>query len=200
MKKHEPRIAVVGAGANGAANAADLARAGRDLTVIEQWPENVAALRERGIDVRMPSESFVVPVRAFNFCDVATLRETFDIVLIMVKAYDTKWATWLIEPLLAPDGVAVGVQNGMTLDDIAGVVGIERTVGCVIEQGSAMFDPGIVLRATPPSKAWYAVGATDPRNEHCVDRVVDVLRHSGTVEVVPDIRAAKWMKLVVNTA
>ena len=30
--------------------------------------------------------------------------------------------------------------------------------------------------------------------------VADLLRHSGTVEVVDDIRSAKWMKLVVNAA
>jgi 2-dehydropantoate 2-reductase len=29
---------------------------------------------------------------------------------------------------------------------------------------------------------------------------MNILRHSGTVEVYPDIRAAKWMKLVVNAA
>ena len=30
--------------------------------------------------------------------------------------------------------------------------------------------------------------------------MADLLRHSGTVEVVDDIRSAKWMKLVVNAA
>jgi 2-dehydropantoate 2-reductase len=33
-----------------------------------------------------------------------------------------------------------------------------------------------------------------------VEGVADLLRHSGTVEVVDDIRSAKWMKLVVNAA
>jgi 2-dehydropantoate 2-reductase len=42
------KIAVLGAGANGAAIGADLTRAGLDVVLVDQWPENVAALREHG--------------------------------------------------------------------------------------------------------------------------------------------------------
>ena len=42
------KIAVLGTGANGAAIGADLTRAGLDVVLIDQWPENVAAMRERG--------------------------------------------------------------------------------------------------------------------------------------------------------
>jgi ketopantoate reductase len=91
------KIAVVGTGANGAAIAADLVRGGLDVTLIDQWPENVAAIRERGIDVRMPEEQFRVPARVFNLCEVATLRERFDVILLLVKAYDTRWAAQLTD-------------------------------------------------------------------------------------------------------
>jgi 2-dehydropantoate 2-reductase len=193
-------IAVVGTGANGAAIAADLIRGGLDVTLIDQWPENVAAIRERGIDVRMPEEQFRVPARVFNVCEVATLRERFDVILLLVKAYDTRWATQLMEPLLTPHGLLVGVQNGLTLDTIADVVGARRTLGSVIELGGAMFVPGVVQRDTPPSRAWFAVGACDHRTVGREQELMNILRHSGTVEVYPDIRAAKWMKLVVNAA
>jgi 2-dehydropantoate 2-reductase len=134
------KIAVVGTGANGAAIAADLVRGGLDVTLIDQWPENVAAIRERGIDVRMPEEQFRVPARVFNLCEVATLRERFDVILLLVKAYDTRWDAQLMEPLLTPHGLMVGVQNGLTLDTIADVVGARRTLGCVIELGGVRTD------------------------------------------------------------
>jgi 2-dehydropantoate 2-reductase len=88
----------------------------------------------------------------------------------------------------------------LTMDAIAEAVGAERTLGCVIENGGAMYDPGIVLRDTPHAKAWFAVGPYDHRTEGREQEVVDVLRHSGRVEIYPDIRAAKWMKLIVNCA
>jgi len=85
------RIAVVGTGANGAAIAADLTQAGLDVTCIEQWPAHVEAMRADGILVETPGETQVTPLRVFHVCEVAELRERFDLVLIVVKAYDTRW-------------------------------------------------------------------------------------------------------------
>ena len=96
-----------------------------------------------------------------HLCEVAEMREPFDLVFLVVKAYDTRWHCELIRPLLAPDGLAVGVQNGMTLDDMAAVLGPERTLGSVIEIAGNMFEPGVVERQTPRSGTWFALGAYD---------------------------------------
>lgn len=138
------KVAVLGAGANGASIGADLTRSGVDVTLIEQWPEHAEVMRAHGVTINMPSESLVVPVRVMHLCEVATLRDPFDVVLILMKAYDTTWATQLIEPHLAADALVMGVQNGITIDAIADVVGLHRTMGCVIEITSAMFEPGVL--------------------------------------------------------
>jgi len=101
------------------------------------------------------------PVRTMHLCEVATLRQRFDVVLMLMKAYDSRWAAQLIEPYLAEDGLLVGVQNGMTVDTIAEVVGLHRTLGCVIEISSTMEDPGIVRRHSGPDRSWFALGALD---------------------------------------
>lgn len=195
------KIAVVGTGANGAAIGADLTRGGHDVTLIDQWPANVERMRAEGVRQVMPEETSVTPVRALHLCDVATLREPFDLVFVVVNAYDTRWVCELIKPLLAADGLMVGLQNGMTIDVMADVVGPERTLGAVIEVSAAMFDPGVVERHTPPSGSWFALGRLHPAVDPArVEVVADVLRNAGTVEVVDDIRSAKWMKLVVNCA
>jgi 2-dehydropantoate 2-reductase len=193
-------IVVVGAGANGAAIGADLTRAGLNVTFIEQWPAHVEAMRKNGIRVEMPDETLVTPVRVFHLCEVATLREAFDIVLIVVKAYDTRWACELIKPLVKPNGLVVGLQNGMTMEDIASIVGPERTLGAVIEVTSNMFEPGIVVRQTPPKGSWFGIGPFDASTRGRENEVAQSLRHAGTVQISEDIRSAKWMKLVVNAA
>lgn len=189
-----PRIAIVGTGANGASIGADLALAGVDVVFIEQWPEHVEAIRANGITIAMPERTINVPVRVLHLCEVATLREMFDVVLLLVKAYDTRWAAHLIAPYLDADGLMVGVQNGMTTSVVADVVGPERTLGAVIEITSAMTVPGIVERHSGPDRSWFAVGSTTGREEE----IASLLRHSGTVEIVEDIEATKWMKLVSN--
>ena len=149
------RIAVVGAGANGASIGADLTRAGLDVTFIEQWPAHVEAMRKNGIRVEMPDETLVTPVRVFHSAKSRRCGKPFDVVIIVVKAYDTRWACELIKPLVKPDGLVVGVQNGMTMDDVASIVGPERTLGAVIEVTSNMFVPGVVVRQTPSKGSWF---------------------------------------------
>jgi 2-dehydropantoate 2-reductase len=194
----DQKIAILGSGANGASIGADLTRAGLDVVLIDQWPEHVEAMRRNGIRIEMPDETQVTEVRAYNLCDVCTFRSQFDIVLLLMKAYDTRWACHLIEPYLKADGLFAGVQNGMTTDVIADVVGAHRTIGCVIEISSTMFDPGVVTRDSPPPRSWFAVGGIDPSTKGRETEVGNLLRHSGTVAYADDIRASKWMKLVSN--
>lgn len=192
------KIAILGAGANGASIGADLTRAGLDVVLIDQWPEHVAAMRRRGVRIEMPQSTIETAVRAYNLCDVCTFREKFDIVLMLMKAYDSRWASWLIEPYLKSDGLLVGVQNGMTVDVIADVVGPSRTLGCVIEISSAMFDPGVVMRDSGHARSWFAVGSISDAAKGRENEVAELLRLSGKVEIVENIRATKWMKLVSN--
>jgi 2-dehydropantoate 2-reductase len=192
------KIAVLGTGANGASIGADLTKAGHDVVLIDQWPAHVEVMRRDGVRIEMPEETLRVPVRAYHLCDLATFHDAFDIVFLLMKAYDTRWAAHLIAPHLKPDGLLVGVQNGMTTDTVAEVVGPERTLGCVIEISSMMFDPGVILRHSPPSRSWFALGSIDPATRGREDEVAALLRCSGTVEIVDDIQATKWMKLVSN--
>ncbi|MBB5157183.1 ketopantoate reductase family protein [Saccharopolyspora phatthalungensis] len=192
------KIAVLGTGANGAGIGADLARAGVDVTFIEQWPENVEAIRADGVHVKTPYDATTTSVRALHLCEVATLREQFDLVFLLVKAYDTRWACELIKPYVKSDGMVVGLQNGMTVDDVLDVFGPARTLGAVIEVCAAMYVPGLVERHTPASESWFALGGVTPEAHERAPEVAEILRHAGAVEVVDDIRSAKWMKLAVN--
>ncbi|GAA1680181.1 ketopantoate reductase family protein [Microbacterium lacus] len=194
----ELKIAILGSGAQGAGIGTSMLRAGLDVTFIEQWPAHVEAMRARGIEVRLPTETLITPVRAVHLCEVATLRSRFDIVFVAVKAYDTRWACELIAPYVAEDGLVVGLQNGMSQDDIAAAVGPHRAMGAVIEMASNMFEPGIVTRQTPVSGSWFAVGAVDDAARGREAEVQRVLSHAGTVAITDDIRSAKWMKLVAN--
>ena len=195
-----PRIAFLGTGAQGASIAADFALAGLDVTLIDQWPAHVEAIRENGITVNLPTRTINAKAPALHLCEVAEVKEPFDIVFLVVKAYDTRWACELIKPVLAPDGLVVGLQNGMSHKDIAAVVGRERTIGAVIQIASNMWTPGVTTRQNDHDESWFALGALTPETQQRVEGIAELLRHSGTVEVHEDIHSAKWMKLVVNAA
>ncbi len=195
-----PRIAFLGTGAQGASIAADFVRAGLDVTLIDQWPAHVEAMRAHGLTVNLPTRAIHTPVSALHLCEVAEITRPFDLLFLVVKAYDTRWAAELIRPVLAPDGFVIGLQNGMTHRDLAQIVGPERTLGAVIEIASNMWEPGVTNRQNDIDTSWFALGAVDPAQHHRVAAVADLLRHAGHVEVTDDIHSAKWMKLVVNAA
>lgn len=199
-ERKTPRIAFLGTGAQGASIAADFALAGLDVTFIDQWPAHIEAIRANGITVNLPTRTINAIVPALHLCEVAEIKQPFDLIFLVVKAYDTTWATQLIKPVLATDGFVIGLQNGMTHEDIAAVVGRHRTIGAVIEIASNMWVPGVTNRQNDHDESWFAMGALDPAQQHRVEAVADLLRHSGHVEVTTDIRSAKWMKLVVNAA
>jgi len=195
---HSPRGLFVGA--NGASIGADFVQAGYDVTYIEQWPDHVEAMNRNGVTVNMPDQTVVTKVVAKHLCQVAELTDKFDLVFMLVKAYDTRWAAELIKPVLAENALVVGLQNGMSIDDLVDILGAERVMGAVIECCSNMFEPGVCNRETPPSGSWFALGGLTPSTQARADDVAEVLRHAGTVEVYDDIRSAKWMKLVANAS
>ena len=200
VMKAGARIAFLGTGAQGASIAADFALAGMDVTFIDQWPAHIEAIRQNGITVNLPTRQINAKVKALHLCQIAEIKQPFDVVFLVVKAYDTKWACELIKPVLAADGLVVGLQNGMTHEDIAAILGRERTIGAVIEIASNMWTPGVTTRQNDHDESWFAMGALDPETQPRVEAVAQMLRCSGTVEVVADIRSAKWMKLIVNAA
>ena len=193
------KIAVLGTGANGASLGADMVRAGLDVTFIEQWPAHVEAMRENGLTVHLPDGTTeVTPVTVYHLCQVAELRDPFDIVFVSVKTYDTRWVCELIKPLLHETSVVVGLQNGMTIDDVAEIVGAQRSVGAVLGIAANMFTPGVVVRQVARSGTWLTVGTLDGVRTPAIDAVAEALGHAGTISISDDIRASKWMKLIAN--
>src|SRR4029079_6602592 len=193
-----PRIAVLGTGANGSCIAASLIDAGLDVVLIDQWPAHVETMRAKGLTIAMPETEQHVAVRAYHLCDLCTLNETFDVVLLAMKAYDTRWSCEMIKPYLPSDGLLIGIQTPRETVTIADVVGGERTVGCVIELSSEMFTPGQVKRNTPPPKTWIGLGALGSSAEGRLAGMQALLGPVGKVEIKSNILAAKWTKLVVN--
>ncbi len=193
------KIAVLGAGAIGSSVSADLTKAGYDITVIDQWPAQVEALRATGLHIQMADGDVKVPIRAYHLCDLASANLEFDIVLLAVKSYDHRWMAEFIKPYLKADGVLVGVMNGMNDDSIASIVGRDRTVGCCIELSAEIFTPGLVQRNTTHKGTWFAVGELDGLYTPRVKEIQAILSHVARCDVTGNIYGAKWTKLIANT-
>jgi len=199
MRDKARKIAVLGAGAIGSSVSADLTHAGHDITVIDQWPAQVEALKATGLHIRMKDGDVRVPIRALHLCELASLHLEFDIVLLAVKSYDCRWLAEFIKPYLKSDGVLVGVMNGMNDDALAAIVGRNRTVGCVVELSAEIFTPGLVQRNTTHQGTWFSVGELDGYYTERVKEIQSIMSHVGRCDVTNNIYGAKWTKLIANT-
>ena len=198
MKLKNKKIAILGTGANGSCAAADIASAGYNVTLFDQWPEHVNAMNTNGLTINLPEETRNTSVNAHHLCSLAELNQSFDFVFLFVKAYDTQWITRLVEPYLASDGILVGVQNAMTAERISKIVGVDRAIACVVECSSELFTPGIIQRDTPNEKTWFGIGVENDSVRKRLGEVTEILTAVGNVDIIDDIISAKWMKLIIN--
>ena len=189
---------MLGAGAIGGSVGADLTEAGYDVTIVDQWPANVEAMKAGGLRIAMTDGGLDTPVSACHLCDLAALGRVFDIALLTVKSYDTRWMVEIIKDHLKADGVLVGIQNSLNDDAIASIIGRKRTIGCVVELSAEIFTPGVVRRNTPPSGTWFALGELNGSITPRLEEIASILGRVGTVDMTANIHGAKWTKLITN--
>ncbi|MBN1685360.1 MAG: 2-dehydropantoate 2-reductase [Spirochaetales bacterium] len=191
-------IAVVGAGAIGGAIGGYLTEKGLDVTLIDQWPAHVEAMKKKGLEITDRDRKFTITVKALHLSEVSSLREKFDIVFLSVKSYDTRWSTYLIEPMLKPTGFILPAQNALNDELVAGIVGYNRTVGCVPTISSGVYEPGRLIRTSPNSGKSFTVGELNGRVTPRAKEVVEMLQAVGPSEITTNIWGARWTKLQVN--
>ena len=111
------RIAVMGAGALGGYFGGRLAAAGADVTFIARGA-HLDALRSNGLKIESPLGDLHLPkVNATS--DPAEVGPV-DMVLFLVKLYDTEEAARAIAPLLGPETAIVTFQNGVNSSERIG--------------------------------------------------------------------------------
>lgn len=132
-----------GAGAMGGSIGAWLVRAYQPVLLVDSDRAHCMAIAEHGLRITGPVAEFGVDVGCILPEQVEPGLET---VLLAVKAHHTEAAMEVITPLLADDGFVVSVQNGLNERVIARYVGEERTVGCFVNFGADVMEPGLIQR------------------------------------------------------
>jgi 2-dehydropantoate 2-reductase len=191
------RIGIVGAGAIGCVVGGLLTKAGQDVTLIDQWPEHVEALKRRGLRLSGTCGDHVIPVTALHVHEAQGIAAPFDAAFIAVKSYDTEWATALAVRHLGPDGLVVDFQNGLNDERVAAVAGRHRTLGCVITIGAGLYEPGHAMR-TDASPVGFKIGELDGRDTERAQRLAEVMHAVAPAKVTTNLQGERWSKLAVN--
>ncbi|SES79733.1 ketopantoate reductase family protein [Thorsellia anophelis] len=132
-----------GAGAMGGTLAAYWIRAGFDVILVDSNQEHVNAINSKGLTISGPIETFSVPAKAYLPEQLAqNFSHSFEHIFLCTKALHTEKACEQLRPFLSPTGVVISVQNGLNEHTIARIVGQQRTLGCFINFGADILEPG----------------------------------------------------------
>jgi 2-dehydropantoate 2-reductase len=207
------KFVIVGAGATGAFLGARLARAGVDVTLVARGA-HLAAMRERGVEVRSDGESFVAHPPCTD--DLSIVVEA-DAVILTLKAHSLPEIAPRLGPLLGPKTAIVTAQNGIPwwyferhggpLDgtrlrtvDPGGVIAMHlearRVIGCVVYPATSIIAPGVIQHLEGNR---FSLGELDgTATERCRAIAGALIKSGFKAPVRPRIRDEIWLKLLGN--
>ncbi len=187
------KCAIYGAGAMGTVLGAYIAKAGKEIDLINRNQKHVAALKEKGAHV-VGTVEFTQKVRALL---PSEMTERYDVILLMTKQRDNAQIVTFLKEYLKEDGALCTCQNGLPEPKIAEIIGADRTLGCAIAWGATFRGEGVSELTSDPSALTFSLGAYGKGN-HLQD-VKALLECMGQVTVENNFIGARWSKLLINS-
>lgn len=205
------RILVIGAGATGGSFGARLATAGRDVTFLVR-PRRAELLRERGLRVHgavpdsagldlagpdLAGQDFVLRPKVLVTGEIA---ETYDVILVSVKAAGLEQAVEDFAPAVGPDTLVLPFLNGMRhLAVLDKRFGADRVLGGVVRVQTTVDSAGDILRLGPLEDMSYGARAgTSPKRLAELDETLSGAGFPATLS--EHIDADMWAKWVFIAA
>ncbi|MFH2130664.1 MAG: ketopantoate reductase family protein, partial [bacterium] len=193
MKEDNLRIAVIGAGAIGGITAALLSRKGHDVEIVCKYQETVDLVQSKGLHVSGILGEFYAKTAAVK--EISDIKEKMDVVFIATKVNDTSAVARQIAPFLKENALVVSLQNGIIEDELAGVVGQDRVVGCVVGWSATMIGPADMVFTRAGD---FIVGDLFGLGDKKVAVVADILNDVVETRIVQNILGELFSKLILN--
>ncbi len=190
------RLVILGAGAVGGVIGGLLARAKRDVLLLARGA-HLAAIRDHGLRVERPDETFVVHPAVADPHDRITWRED-DVVLLAVKTQDAAAA---LRDLAAPAHVPVAcLTNGVEAERIA-LRYAPHVIGACLMLPTTYLTPGVVQAWAVPMPGVIDLGRYPDGTDDHAHAIAGELGVAGfECEVRTNIMKWKRGKLLSNLA
>jgi 2-dehydropantoate 2-reductase len=188
-------ITIIGIGAMGCLFGAYLSQEA-NVTLLGHWPEQVAALRRSGLRLIGPTgQESHYPLNVVTAPDQAPPA---DLVLVLVKSYQTDQAAQETVQLLAPEGVVLTLQNGLgNVEKLTAVLNHHRVTLGITAQGATLLQPGSVRHAGHGPTYLAQTEATAVP----LQQLAYLLQRAGLeTHLVADTNGLVWGKLAINAA
>jgi 2-dehydropantoate 2-reductase len=188
------KVAVIGCGGIGGVVAANLAKAGVDVTPVVGNPEVARKMAEHGLRVvELDGTEWSVPPPRTPIVELTERDDMFDMVVVATQNPALERALGSLDSHLAANAIVVTCQNGLPEPRAIALLG-ERVVGCVVGWGASMVEPAVYQRTSRGSLQLGRASANGPDPSP----VAELLSFASPTAVVDDLTGVRWSKLAIN--
>ncbi|MBO5360834.1 MAG: 2-dehydropantoate 2-reductase [Clostridia bacterium] len=188
------RYAIYGAGSLGTVLGAYITKNGGEIDLINRNKAHVEALNTKGATIK-GIVNMNVPVKAITPDE---MEGKYDVILLMTKQLFNTEVVTKLKDHLTDKGVIVTLQNGLPEPGIAEIVGADRTMGCTVEWGAALNEPGVCTLTSEPDSLSFHMGKMDGISDAQFKMVKDLLELMCPVHEEDNLIGARWSKLLIN--
>lgn len=188
------RYAIYGAGSLGTVLGAYITKNGGQIELINRNKAHVKALNDKGAQIKGKVE-MTVPVKAYT---PEEMSGKYDVILLMTKQLHNVEVVTMLKDFLTEKGVIVTLQNGLPEPDIADIIGPQRTMGCVVEWGATLDEPGVCILTSEPDSLTFHMGRMPGISDEQFSMVKELLELMCPVHEEPNLIGARWSKLLIN--
>ncbi len=189
------RVAIYGAGAMGTILGAYIAKAGKQVDLINRNKAHIAAMKEKGAHI-VGTVEFIQSVTALL---PEEMVGKYDLIFLMTKQSDNAKIVTFLKDFLSEKGIICTMQNGLPEELISQMIGVDNTYGCAVAWGATFLGEGKSELTSEPEALTFSLGAYGKSDER-LEKVKEYLECMGRVEVEENFVGARWSKLIINSA
>ncbi len=188
------RNAIYGAGSLGTVLGAFISKNGGQVDLINRNKAHVETLNTKGAKI-IGTVDMTVPVKAITPDE---MEGKYDVIILLTKQLHNKEVVTMLKNFLSEDGVIVTLQNGIPEPSIAEIVGENHTMGCAVEWGAALIEPGVCELTSETDSLSFHMGKMNGITDKQVKMVKELLELMCPVHEEENLMGARWSKLLIN--
>ena len=192
------RFIVYGAGAIGSTIGGHLFRTGHNAVLVAN-PKHVEKIRESGLKLVTPDETYVLNIPAFKIAEELLPFQSDDVVLLTSKSQHTLKCLGQLKNAGAPRTLPLFfIQNSICNESLATRI-FDRVYGAVLVVPGTFLEPGVVINPITGNAGFIEVGLYPRGADDLAYNVSVALRKAGFVGRVNEwVMKTKGAKCLLN--
>lgn len=192
------KISIYGAGSLGTILGAYITKNNVKVDLINRNKAHIEALKANGAKI-VGTVNMNVKVNAIHI-DELDKNTKYDVIFLLTKQQDNKNVANYLKDFISDNGVLVTLQNGLPEYLLQEVLGEEKVLGCTVNWGATLKEPGVCELTSTTDKLTFSLGSFTEKNKDKIPVVKEILELMGPTEIDENFIGTRWSKLLVNSA